>query len=208
MQRLRRWVRYQSEMNARQSVIRLWHPSYAQDPLRHEIPLGLLLLNTIVQRFFRVNADCSWPVHFTSKVRHPERMELGSETKLTIATNGAQHIQAKNGIVFGEGTILASGVKVISANHAGTALSGHRPGSPIRIGASCWLGSNVVVLPETTIGSNSVVAAGAVVANDVASGVVVAGVPARVVKERDDYPTPHPVGGEAAFNTGDRAEES
>lgn len=54
---------------------------------------------------------------------------------------------------------------------------------PVRIGDDVWLGGNVTVLPGVTIGNNVVVAAGAVVTKDVPPNCVVAGVPARVVKE-------------------------
>ena len=54
---------------------------------------------------------------------------------------------------------------------------------PITIEDGCWLGANVVVLPGVTIGRGSVVAAGAVVTKDVPPHTLVAGVPARVVKQ-------------------------
>jgi maltose O-acetyltransferase len=46
-----------------------------------------------------------------------------------------------------------------------------------------WFGGSVVVLPGVTIGENSVVGAGSVVTKDVPAGVVVAGNPARVIKQ-------------------------
>ncbi len=46
-----------------------------------------------------------------------------------------------------------------------------------------WIGANTVVLPGVTIGQHSVVAAGAVVTQDVPPYTVVAGVPAKVVKK-------------------------
>ena len=46
-----------------------------------------------------------------------------------------------------------------------------------------WIGANAVVLPGVTIGQHSVVAAGAVVTQDVPPYTVVAGVPAKVVKK-------------------------
>lgn len=48
-----------------------------------------------------------------------------------------------------------------------------------------WLGANVTVLPGRRMGRGSIVAAGAVVASDVAPYTVVAGNPARVIKIRD-----------------------
>ena len=54
----------------------------------------------------------------------------------------------------------------------------------ITIGDDCWLGAGCTVLAGVTIGAGAVVAAGAVVTDDVAPMTVVAGVPARVVRDR------------------------
>ncbi len=54
--------------------------------------------------------------------------------------------------------------------------------APIVIKKGAWLGAAVSVMPGVTIGENAVVAANAVVTRDVPDNVVVAGVPARVVK--------------------------
>ena len=53
---------------------------------------------------------------------------------------------------------------------------------PITIGDNVWLGGGVVVCPGVTIGADTVVGAGSVVLRDVPAGVLVAGVPARVVR--------------------------
>lgn len=56
----------------------------------------------------------------------------------------------------------------------------------VHIGRGVWIGApNVVILPGVKIGDYSVVAAGAVVTKDIPSYTVVAGVPARVIKELD-----------------------
>jgi acetyltransferase-like isoleucine patch superfamily enzyme len=60
-----------------------------------------------------------------------------------------------------------------------------QPGSPtlVRIGAGSWIGSAAVVMAD--VGRDAIVGAGAVVTRPVPDRVVVAGVPARVVKHRD-----------------------
>lgn len=54
---------------------------------------------------------------------------------------------------------------------------------PVRIGNDVWLGGNVTILPGVTIGNNVVVGAGAVVTKDVPDNCVVAGVPAKKIKD-------------------------
>lgn len=55
--------------------------------------------------------------------------------------------------------------------------------NPITIGNDIWIGTNAVILPGVTIGDHSVVAAGAVVNKDVPPHSLVAGVPAKIIKE-------------------------
>jgi len=55
--------------------------------------------------------------------------------------------------------------------------------APVVLKRGCYLGAGCLVLPGVTIGERAVVAAGAVVTRDVPPDTVVAGVPARVVKD-------------------------
>ncbi|SEI41499.1 Acetyltransferase (isoleucine patch superfamily) [Dyadobacter koreensis] len=54
---------------------------------------------------------------------------------------------------------------------------------PVIICRNAWIGAGATILPGVTIGENAVVAAGAVVSRDVVANTVVAGVPAKLVKE-------------------------
>jgi acetyltransferase-like isoleucine patch superfamily enzyme len=55
----------------------------------------------------------------------------------------------------------------------------------VAIGSGSWLGANVVILPGTTLGRNTVVAAGAVVRGQFPDHVVLGGVPARILRHLD-----------------------
>jgi acetyltransferase-like isoleucine patch superfamily enzyme len=66
--------------------------------------------------------------------------------------------------------------------------TGHPPAidlreAPVRIGDDVWIGSNVVILKGVTIGRGAVVGAGSIVTKDIPPNVVVAGNPARVIRE-------------------------
>lgn len=54
--------------------------------------------------------------------------------------------------------------------------------SPIVIEDNVWIGAGVIILKGVTIGKNSVIAAGSLVAADVPQNVVVAGIPAKIIK--------------------------
>ena len=58
--------------------------------------------------------------------------------------------------------------------------------APITIEDGCWICSGAIICGGVTIGKNSIVAAGAVVTRDMPSNVIVAGVPARVIREIDE----------------------
>jgi acetyltransferase-like isoleucine patch superfamily enzyme len=60
------------------------------------------------------------------------------------------------------------------------------PNKPIVIESGVWLGANVTVLKGVTIGRDTVVAAGSIVTRSLPSGVVAAGVPAKILRNADD----------------------
>ncbi len=57
----------------------------------------------------------------------------------------------------------------------------------IEIKDNCFIGLNSIILPNVTIGPNSIVGAGSVVSKDVPPNTVVAGVPARIISSTEEY---------------------
>ena len=101
------------------------------------------------------------------------------------------------GAVIGEGSMIDMGAVLggratVGKNchiGAGAVLAGViEPASaePVRIGDGTLVGANAVVIEGVQVGKNCVVAAGAVVIEDVPDNMVVAGCPAKVIKQRDD----------------------
>lgn len=87
---------------------------------------------------------------------------------------------------IGDYCMMAPGVHIYTATHPLDPTernSGREYAKPVTIGHNVWLGGRAVILPGVTIGDNVVVAAGAVVSRDVPPNTVVAGNPARVIRE-------------------------
>ena len=100
------------------------------------------------------------------------------------------------GAVVGAGTMIDMGAvlggRATVGKHchigAGTVLAGviEPRAAPVVIENEVVIGANAVVLEGVRVGEGAVVAAGAVVVEDVPAHTVVAGVPAKVIKQIDD----------------------
>jgi len=106
-----------------------------------------------------------------------------------VEINNFSIVNGTGGVDIGEDTLVGPGVRIVSYQHRharGTTIRSQPVTAlPIRIGRDVWLGANAVVLAGVTIGDGAVVAAGAVVREDVPAYAVVAGVPATVKKYRE-----------------------
>ena len=92
-------------------------------------------------------------------------------------------------ITIGSACQIATRVQFLTATHPidpEPRRIGWESGEPIVLGDNVWLSGGVVVCPGVTIGDDTVVGAGAVVAADLPPGVVAAGVPARILREIGD----------------------
>ncbi len=100
-----------------------------------------------------------------------------------VFINSACCFQDQGGITIGDNCLIGHEVVIATLDHLlpAQARESMRP-APVVLGENVWVGSHATILPGVTIGSNAVVAAGAVVTRDVPPNTVVAGVPARVIK--------------------------
>ena len=118
--------------------------------------------------------------------------DLGPDPVLRIGDRcvigRGSHIVAHYSIDIGDDVYTGPYVYITDQNHSyadpDLPIGRQWPvNAAVRIGAGTWLGTGVIVLPGTVIGRNVVVAAGSVVRGEIGDRCVVAGVPARVVKD-------------------------
>lgn len=104
-----------------------------------------------------------------------------------VLLSPGSRVSASDEITIGDSVMFANGVYVTDSDWHGLydRTARDEKVAPVHIGENVWLGDHATVLKGVTIGENSVVAARAVVTRDVPANVVVAGNPARVVKELD-----------------------
>ena len=91
-----------------------------------------------------------------------------------------------NEVRIGDHVMVGPSVQIYTAAHllqAEARNQGLEEAKPVVVEDNVWLGGGAILLPGVTIGRNAVVGAGAVVTRDVPSNMVVAGNPARVIRE-------------------------
>lgn len=150
---------------------------------------GLYLINFLFQTVFRITSQKVRLLHFTNVVSADSRFVLEGEGEFAercLRINGGIVIQASNGVFLDRSVLIGPGAKIISGNHDLDDFS--KPsveGSPIRIGPHCWIGANAIVLSGVVLKTGTIVGAGSVVTRSIdAENVVIAGSPARIVRQR------------------------
>ncbi len=158
--------------------------------LSEEARLGMAKLNSgfhtmeeIQELFFNL---IDKPVDNTFGLFPPFYTDCGKNITVgrNVFINEGCCFQDQGGIEIGDGCLIGQQVVIATLNHD---LNPQRRGDmfpkPVKIGKNVWVGAHSTILPGVTVGDNAVIAAGAVVTKDVPANTVVAGVPARKVKD-------------------------
>ncbi|MBS1570219.1 MAG: acyltransferase [Bacteroidetes bacterium] len=112
------------------------------------------------------------------------KVTIGGNTLI----NGGTHILCKRSVSIGSDCHFAREVVVRDDDGHPHGPAGSEPlntPDPVVIGDGCWIGQRAMVLKGVTLGTGTIVAAGAVVTHDVAAHALVAGIPARLVRENE-----------------------
>ena len=99
---------------------------------------------------------------------------------------GQNLVDDQGHIQIGDRVAIGPRVTILAMEHANASRIRHAVGvrmGGVKIGNDCWIGAGVIILSGVTIGECSVVGAGAVVTKDVEPYTIVAGVPAKKIKD-------------------------
>jgi maltose O-acetyltransferase len=123
-------------------------------------------------------------IRITGVGRCQDRLVIGSRGWI----NTGCFFDATDVIEIGDDVALAQQVLILTQTHE-LAVPLRRAGpltsAPVQIGDGCWIGARAMILPGVSIGAGAVVAAGAVVTEDVPPDTLVGGVPARPIRKLD-----------------------
>ena len=150
----------------------------AQGQLLSLVP-GLIGVYLRAAYYFATIEPSSWEIHigfgsiFTSR-----RVRLGTHVSMgSYCVIGDAYI--------GNNVLMASRVSIPSGKHQHLTNTGEFSATPhfekVCIGDRTWIGEGAIIL--TDVGASCIIGAGAVITKEVDNGQVVAGNPARVLKE-------------------------
>lgn len=136
------------------------------------------------QKLCGFNRHIPWPVSPFIEISNGKNLVFDPDDLNNFQGRGNyfQNFNAK--IYIGKGTYIAMNVGIITSNHDVNNLDEHLLGQDVKIGASCWLGMNSIILPGVVLGERTVVGAGSVVTKSFPEGhSVIVGNPARLLRK-------------------------
>lgn len=137
-------------------------------------------VKTLLNEIFTVSPDESSTIFTPFHTNYGGNIHIG---KNVFINHGCSFLDL-GGITIEDCVMIAPKVNIITEQHpVEPHLRTHISGKPVHIKRNVWIGTNATILPGVTIGSNSVIGAGAVVTKDVPDNVIVAGIPAKIIRE-------------------------
>lgn len=143
-------------------------------------------------RFFQIKRRllCFADITCGNDVRLVGPIYFGGVSDIVIGNNvwiGYDfRIYGNGSVKIGSNIDIAPEVSVFTGSHKITDLSEHRAGTGISYSVSvedgCWIGGRTSIVGDVAIGKGTVIGACTLVNKDIANDVVVAGVPAKILK--------------------------
>lgn len=124
-------------------------------------------------------------IHEGVYILNPENLQIGNN----VSIHPMCYIDAFGNITIGDNVSIAHGVTILSANHQYKDYDKMINDQgvvkrPLKIENNIWIGAKATLLGGITVKSGTIIAAGAVVTKNYGENVVLAGIPAKVIKMR------------------------
>ena len=132
-------------------------------------------------RFLGVNTCKDVRFYQGFHIRSPKGISIGDGSSIGPKVL----LDGRKGLTIGKNVTIAYEAIVWTLNHDYNDIHFCGKGAPVVINDYAWICSRSIILPGITIGEGAVVASGAVVTKDVPPYAVVAGVPARIIGQRE-----------------------
>ena len=156
--------------------------------LRLLTDVGFIPSHTIRKALYRASGMTipdSSSLHWRAEFYAPERIVIGEHCTI----GDSAFLDGRSGLTMGNAVNLGSHVSIYTREHDVNSAEFAETGGPVVLGDRAWVSSHAIILPGVTVGEGAVVAAGAVVTNDVPPFAIVGGVPAKVIGERNQHLT-------------------
>lgn len=147
-------------------------------------PKQLNLIRLVVLRAFGARLHGRPFVHQKALIRMPWHLEMHDRACLGEGANA----YTLDSIEIGEGSTIAQEAYLCTGTHDLDDPKLPLQTAKITIGRDVFIGARAFILPGVTIGDRAIVGACAVVSKDVPPNVIVAGQPARIIRERPPKP--------------------
>ena len=134
----------------------------------------------IILKLLRVKIGRKSFIMKRTYIMTPNHLSIGNYSDI----NRGCLIDARGGITIGDNVSISHNVNLITGGHNICSPAFKGKYLPITIGDYVWIGVGCTILNNVRIGKGAVVCAGAVVTKDVEDYAVVAGIPAKKIKER------------------------
>jgi galactoside O-acetyltransferase len=141
--------------------------------------------NVCIGDVFLCGKNCTFNADGGGKIVIGNRVALNANVSINASIDGK--VVIGDHVLVGPGVLMRTSNHVFSRTDVPITQQGHTPGN-IKINDGVWVGGNVTILADVTIGEGAIVAAGAVVTRDVSPYAIVGGIPARLLKWRENRP--------------------
>jgi len=148
------------------------------------------MINRILKKIEKMNAN----KNSDSRKKYLEKVgaKIGKGSRLNCVVDGFGSEPYL--VTIGENCVIAAHVNFITHDGGINVLNNLNYFSsksdiiaPIKVGNNVYIGMDAYIMPGVTIGNNVIIGAKAVVTHDIPDNSVAVGIPARVIKNIDDY---------------------